>query len=101
MSWQHLSWKSTSDWVLNTGTKIDVTYDSVDLLKSGKITELPAHKPVYPFFPKEQLQGLFAVFGLFFEDGSFDFKPAHSLNDDFPDIKPTTVKALLQKAWGQ
>ena len=45
------------------------------------------------------LQGLFAIFGLWFESGIFDLEPAHSLNDDFLDIKPMGVRALLEEAW--
>ena len=82
------------------GTTFQITHDAVELLKAGQITELPAHKAFYPFFPKEQLQGLFAIFELWFENGSFDLKPENTLNDAFPSIKPKSVNALLEEAWG-
>jgi hypothetical protein len=81
------------------GTKFTVVYDSVEKLKSGQITELPSHPPVYPFFPKEMLQGLFASFGILAEKGAFNLRPSRSLNHEFPEIKPKTVKELVTEAW--
>jgi hypothetical protein len=82
------------------GTKFEVTYESSD---KGKITELPSHPHLYPFFPKEAMQGLFSSFGLLFARGDFDLKtdPANSLNIRYPGIKPKTVRELVQEAWGQ
>ncbi|KAF5980166.1 isoflavone reductase like P3 [Fusarium coicis] len=37
------------------GDRFDITYDSLEQLKSGKVTELPGHKLAYPFYPKEAL----------------------------------------------
>ncbi|KAH6612514.1 hypothetical protein C7974DRAFT_476374 [Boeremia exigua] len=81
------------------GTKFSTTYDSLDTLKSFQVTELPGHPPVYPYFPKQMLQGMCAVFGILFEQGFFDFNPANSLNNQFPDIKPRSVKDLVNEAW--
>lgn len=81
------------------GTKFTVSYDSLETLKSGKITELPSHVSLYPYFPKEQLQGLFAAFGIMFETGAFNFKPEHTINQDFPEIKPKSIKELVSEAW--
>ncbi|CCF36710.1 hypothetical protein CH063_08218 [Colletotrichum higginsianum] len=83
------------------GTKFKVTYDSVDKLKTGQVTELPSHVPVYPFFPKEALQGMASLFGQWFEDGVFDLPPAgtKTLNEVFPEIKAWTVKDILNAAW--
>ncbi|KAG7148145.1 Oxidoreductase BOA1 like protein [Verticillium longisporum] len=81
------------------GKPIEVSYDSIETLKSGKITELPSHQYAYPFFPKEALQGLFSTFGRWFEEGVFNFQPKKSLNDLFPEIKTTTVKEILEIQW--
>ncbi|EXJ92426.1 hypothetical protein A1O3_00977 [Capronia epimyces CBS 606.96] len=86
------------------GVKFNVTHDSLETLRKGQITELPAQVPAYPFFPKEQLQGLFAIFGLWFDDGSFDLptqpeEGSVDLNTKFPDIKPLTVKGLFQQLY--
>lgn len=81
------------------GTNFTVAHDHVDTLKAGQITELPSHPSVYPFFPKEMLQGLFAAFWLMFEQGAFNLKPPWSLNDEFPEIKARSVEELLLQAW--
>jgi hypothetical protein len=85
------------------GNKFEVTYESTDTLKQGKVTELPSHPHLYPFFPKEAMQGLFASFGLLFAKGDLDLKPepANSLNERYPGIKPKTVRELVREAWGQ
>lgn len=84
-----------------SGTKFEVHYDSVDKLKTGQVTELPNHTALYPFFPKEALQGLFSLFGLWFEDGSFnyDVPGKESLNEQFPEIHPSTITQIINEAW--
>ena len=81
------------------GTKFTVVHDSLEKLRTGQITELPSHPSLYPFFPKQMLQGFFAAFGIMAEQGEADLHPSHSLNDEFPDIKPRTVKELVLEAW--
>ncbi|KAI1029507.1 hypothetical protein LB504_010666 [Fusarium proliferatum] len=83
------------------GVKFTVKYDSIEDLKAGKITELPSHPHMYPFFPKPMLQGLFAAFGRMFVDGVFDLKPGRTLNEEFPEVKARKIKDLLFEAWGQ
>lgn len=83
------------------GVKFTVKYDSIEDLKAGKITELPSHPHMYPFFPKPMLQGLLAAFGRMFVDGVFDFKPERTLNEEFPEVKARKIKDLLFEAWGQ
>ena len=87
------------------GQKFEVVTDSLEQLQQGKITELPGHKPMYDHFPKEMLQGLFAMFGVLFEKGKFDFEGdlgegKKSLNEQFPDVKVRGVKEVLHEAWG-
>lgn len=81
------------------GTKFTVVYDSLEKLKLGEITELPSHPSLYSMFPKQMLQGFFAGFGIMFEQGEFDLRPAHSLNDVFPEIKPRTIRELVFEAY--
>ncbi|KAF6787294.1 nmra-like family protein [Colletotrichum musicola] len=83
------------------GTKFAVSYDSVETLKTGHSTELPGQIPAYPFFPKEAYQGMTATFGLWSADGSFDLPSPgkKTLNEQFPEIKAWTVKAILEAAW--
>ncbi|CEI70755.1 hypothetical protein FVEN_g763 [Fusarium venenatum] len=83
------------------GVKFTVKNDSIEDLKQGKITELPSHQHVYPFFPKEMLQGMFAAFERMFVEGAFDLKPEHTLNEAFPGVKTRKIKDLLFEAYGQ
>ncbi|KPM41022.1 hypothetical protein AK830_g5566 [Neonectria ditissima] len=53
------------------GTRLDVSYDSLELLRTGKVTELPSYPPLYEHMPKEQIQSIFSVFGIWFEEGMF------------------------------
>jgi len=98
-----ITWNGFVDLAEKTkGVKFNVKHDSVESLQKGQITELPAHVPVYPFFPKEQLQFIFAVFGLWFDGGSFDLRPGQGsldLNAKFPEIKPLKVKDVLQQLY--
>ncbi|KAF5253248.1 hypothetical protein FANTH_1844 [Fusarium anthophilum] len=82
------------------GVKFTVKHDSIEDLKAGKITELPSHPHMYPFFPKPMLQGFFAAFGRMFVEGAFDLKPERTLNDQFPEVKARKIKDLLFEAWG-
>lgn len=81
------------------GVKFQVTHDSIETLKSGKVTELPSHKAMYSFMPKEQLQGFLSAIEVMFASGVFDFKPGHTIDQNFPYIKPRTVKELIIEAW--
>ncbi|KAL5610874.1 hypothetical protein FOBRF1_006991 [Fusarium oxysporum] len=81
------------------GVKFSVTYDTVDSLKAGNVTELPSHPAMYSFLPKEQLRGILATFGLMFDSGLFDLKPQHTIDQDFPDIKVRNMKELMTEAW--
>ncbi|KAK0713431.1 hypothetical protein B0T26DRAFT_858083 [Lasiosphaeria miniovina] len=81
------------------GTKFNVAYDNEEKLKLGQTTELPGHVPLYAFFPKPALHGMAAAFGLLFEGGVFDMKPASFLNETFPELKPLGVKEILDKSW--
>ncbi|WKT54439.1 NmrA-like domain [Fusarium oxysporum f. sp. vasinfectum] len=96
-----LTWKEFTQLAEDiTGEKFEITYDSVELLKSGKVTELPGHVPLYPFFPKEALQGMQAQFGILFDQGAFDFQPEQTLNSLFPEIKAATARDVLEIASG-
>ncbi|KAF5618763.1 isoflavone reductase like P3 [Fusarium sp. NRRL 52700] len=83
------------------GVKFTVKHDSIENLKAGKITGLPSHPHMYPFFPKSMLQGFFAAFGRMFVEGAFDLKPERTLNEQFPEVKARKIKDLLLEAWGQ
>lgn len=82
-----------------TGEKFTVTYDSVEKLKAGQITELPGQVAAYSSFPKEWMQKLFSVFGFWVTEGIFDFPEEKALNEVFPHVQVTTVRDMLQNAW--
>ncbi|KAI3528402.1 hypothetical protein CSPX01_16237 [Colletotrichum filicis] len=84
----------------NKGPKFSVTHDSMGNLQAGEVCELPAHKDYYPHFPKDQLQGLLAFFGIIWDSGKCNLKPDNPLNQRFPEIETATVGSLFQSAWG-
>ncbi|KAH7475921.1 hypothetical protein FOMA001_g10625 [Fusarium oxysporum f. sp. matthiolae] len=77
------------------GEKIQVTYDSLDLLKSGKITELPSHPPMYEFVSKNVIQSFLAAFGILFETGEFDLREGYRIQDGLPSLKLQNFRDLL------
>ncbi|KAI6772763.1 hypothetical protein HG530_003721 [Fusarium avenaceum] len=83
-----------------TGDKFSVTYDSVEKMEKGELTELPGHVRMYSRVPKAILQKVMSVYGLWSEKGAFNLDESRTLNQRFPDIKPTSVKAFLEEAWG-
>ncbi|KAH6951928.1 hypothetical protein DER45DRAFT_577331 [Fusarium avenaceum] len=82
------------------GARFTVSYDSLEDLAAGKVTELPSHLQAYPFVPKPALQGVLATLGLMVAKGLFNLEPEWTLNQEFPDIKPRTIKQLVNEAWG-
>ncbi|KAI3538315.1 hypothetical protein CSPX01_09670 [Colletotrichum filicis] len=81
------------------GKKFHVTYDSVQKLQSGEITELPGQVAAYSYFPKQWAQQLFSTFGFWVTEGLFDFLKDRALNQVFPHLKVTGVKEMLQNSW--
>jgi len=81
-----------------TGSKFNITYDSVEKLQRGEVTELPSHKYMYEFFPKPMLGGLLSKFGLWTVNGLMQLPKEGSLNEQFPEIETTTVREALG-AW--
>ncbi|KAG9495573.1 hypothetical protein J7337_013823 [Fusarium musae] len=95
-----LTWKEFTQLAEENlaGDKFDITYDSLEQLKSGKVTELPGHKLAYPFFPKEALQTMLSELGVFADQGGLDYQPEKTLNSLFPEIKVTTARDVLEIA---
>lgn len=80
------------------GTKFNVTYDPVEKLNKGEVTELPSHTAIYSMAPKEVLQGIFSLFGKWIINGDFDVPEDLSLNAKFPEIKTTKLSEIVG-AW--
>ncbi|KAH6678237.1 nmrA-like family protein [Halenospora varia] len=76
-----------------------VEYDSIEKLKGFHVTELPGHLALYDAFPKERLQWFLSIFQLWMAEGISDIPLEGSLNEMFPDIKPLTVRRMLDVFW--
>ena len=83
----------------NQGFKFAVTYDTIEKLENGQMTELPFHTSVYAYLPKQVLQAKFAVFGLYYVNGLFYLPEERSLNKIFTNIKTKTVRDIIS-VWG-
>ncbi|KAI1324805.1 NAD(P)-binding protein [Xylariaceae sp. FL0255] len=85
------------------GVKFDVTYDSVETLKSGKFTELPAQSKsgLFGTAAGDAIRKHLAASLLTLDSGRFDFDDGVRGRDAFPEIKPMTVKDILEEAWGR
>ena len=81
------------------GSKVEVQYDDVDKLMRFEITELPGHQALYAHFPKKAFQWFMSIFELYTTDGTSCVPKEGSLNERFPDIKPLTVRELLERYW--
>ncbi|QYT01023.1 NmrA domain-containing protein [Trichoderma simmonsii] len=78
-----------------TGSKFDVTYDSLEKLEKGEASELPANAAEYKHLPKHILQMYFSKFGQYIIAGLFDTPDEKSLNKVFPEVKTTTVEEVV------
>ncbi|KAF2495431.1 NAD(P)-binding protein [Lophium mytilinum] len=87
------------------GVKFNVSYDSVEKLQRGEVTDLPGYAKMYEAFGGEAakpiVQGIFAQYGLWMEKGIFKYKGGTFLNDVFPEIKPLTLEEAWKKAGGK
>ncbi|OAL49202.1 NAD(P)-binding protein [Pyrenochaeta sp. DS3sAY3a] len=77
------------------GVKFDVQFDQLETLQNQQVTELPGHRDVYPFFPKQMLQPFVAIFGILFEKGFFDIDASAGESG----VKARSVRELLTQAW--
>ncbi|KAH9216467.1 hypothetical protein DL95DRAFT_460057 [Leptodontidium sp. 2 PMI_412] len=71
------------------GSKFNIVYDSEADLKAGRVSQLPSYSEMYTASPGVEVGILVA--GEWFAKAELDLKPTHSLNDDFPEIKPMRV----------
>ncbi|KAJ3523642.1 hypothetical protein NM208_g12377 [Fusarium decemcellulare] len=82
-----------------TGASFDTTYDSLEKLQKGEMTELPAHKAELAKspFPAELTRQLLALLGMWSVAGQFDIPAEGSLNSKYPHIKPLTIRDALRQ----
>lgn len=81
------------------GTRFDVVYDDVEMLRASRVSELPGHKASYAQFPKERLQGFLAIFELWMATGQGRIEREGTLNEMFPEIKPLTASEMMERYW--
>ncbi|EHA17804.1 hypothetical protein ASPNIDRAFT_136118, partial [Aspergillus niger ATCC 1015] len=82
-----------------SGTKFQVTCDSKEELEAGKITELPCYSATFAAVGKELTKQLYAQNGLWIIGKELDLRPASTLNEIFPDIKPMSLREFLELSW--
>lgn len=73
----------------------------MEKLRAGTITELPSHPSLYSQMPRDEIQALFATFGVWFEEGRFHLQPSKTLNEVFPGLKARTVRDVIEAGWGR
>lgn len=82
------------------GVRFDVVYDGVEeQLRQSRITELPGHRSSYDKYPKERLQWFLAIFELWMATGRARVPREATMNEMFPEIKPLTVRGMMEKHW--
>ncbi|KAF2193702.1 NAD(P)-binding protein [Zopfia rhizophila CBS 207.26] len=86
------------------GVKFEVHYDSIEKMKGGQVTEIPAREKIYELLggteeSKKMIQEMMAQLGLFLVEGLISYEGVKTLNEKFPEIKPMKVKEALEKAF--
>jgi nucleoside-diphosphate-sugar epimerase len=86
--------------------KFEVTYDSLQKLRSGDVTPIPANKAHAALYSTPEfdatpvLMAMFAGIGAAMAAGDLDIAEEDSLNAQFPDIKTIKVLEFIEKYWG-
>ncbi|KAL8715719.1 MAG: hypothetical protein Q9220_000386 [cf. Caloplaca sp. 1 TL-2023] len=80
------------------GTKFDVVHDSLENLRAGRISEIPAYLSLYKSIPKEFLLDMMAGLGVAMVTGIFHLK-GDLLNDKYPDIHSTKTRDFITTHW--
>ena len=78
--------------------KFDVVHDSLQDSRAGKVTEIPAYRPIYEVFPKEFLLEMMARFGVAMVTGAFAFE-GDLFNQKHSEIQTTKMCAFIKTHW--
>ena len=84
---------------------MDVTYDSLEKLKSGMVTRIPAndahiaHYSTPDFDATDAILGMFSGLGTAMALGDLDIKEEDALNAQFPDIETIKLVPFIEKYW--
>ena len=81
------------------GAKFDVVHDTLDDLRAGKISEIPAYGALRDVLPKEMLLEMMAALGVAMVTGVFDLE-GDALNDKYRNrIQPVKMRDFIQMHW--
>jgi hypothetical protein len=87
------------------GVKFDVSYDSVEKMKQGSVTELPEHVKKYALFggdaAKPFVQANLSLHGLWLAAGEMEYGTGSYLNKMFPEIKPVSLEEAMRKSFSK
>ncbi|KAG6995843.1 hypothetical protein G7Y79_00041g077950 [Physcia stellaris] len=80
------------------GIKFEVVHDSLEDLRAGRITEIPAYVPIYKVLPKDFFLEMMAAFAVAMVTGVFDLGD-DTLNKQYPEVKPVKTDEFITKYW--
>ena len=78
--------------------KFDIVHDSLEDMRAGKVTEIPAYQSLYKTFPKEFLIEMMAGFGVAMVTGLFIFH-GELFNEKYPEIRTTKMIDFIKTHW--
>lgn len=87
------------------GVKFKVVYDSLEKLRSGAYTPIPANKAHAALYSTSEfdatpaLMAMFAAIGTVMASGGLDIPEEDSLNKRFPDIETIKVVQFIERYW--
>ncbi|KAF5641415.1 hypothetical protein F52700_3356 [Fusarium sp. NRRL 52700] len=81
------------------GVAFDIKYDDLEKLTRFEVSDLPGHSKDFKRYPKEIVLPFLSIFERWTAEGLSEVKPEGSLNEMFPEIKPLTVKDLMDQHW--
>ncbi|KAJ5778246.1 hypothetical protein N7520_001492 [Penicillium odoratum] len=81
-----------------TGSKFKVTYDSVDMINAGDVT-VPPSLDDGEEDSIDELKEVTALVSRLTVYGVFQLPKENRLNAQFPDVRPITMRELLEKCW--
>ncbi|KAJ6017929.1 hypothetical protein N7451_001308 [Penicillium sp. IBT 35674x] len=81
-----------------TGAKFKVTYDSIEQINTGDVT-VPPSLDNTASDSIEELKEVTALCSRLIVNGVFQFPKENRLNTRFPEVRPITMRELLENCW--
>lgn len=82
------------------GEKWTVTYEPLEKLEKGEATVLPQPPDSYDF-TEDAARAMIAEFGIMAVKGVMDVSREGLRNEDYPQVKPISVRKILEDGWGK